>query len=71
MGGHETICLQTNDEYLYELPKIHKVITLLKPILSMIGPAQRNIAKGLTDILEPAVQLHSQRCISDSFIFVH
>ena len=37
----------------------------------MVDTAQHSLAKGLTDILEPVVQLHAQRCISDSFIFAY
>ena len=54
---------------LYGLPKIHKAGTPLRPILSMIGSAQHELAKWLTTILKPVLEHYSTYCIRDSFTF--
>ena len=41
---------------LYSLLKTHKVPPIpLSPILSMVGSAQHELAKWLTEVLEPVV----------------
>ena len=38
---------------MYGLPKIHKPNVPLRPILSMIGSAQHELAKWLSEVLDP------------------
>ena len=54
---------------MYGLPKTYKKDVPLRPILSMTGSAQRQLAKWLTFLLDPVLQLSSTNCIPDSFIF--
>ena len=54
---------------LYGLPKTHKVGTPLRPILSMIGSPQHNLAKYLNGLLQPVVTKYSRYTIRDSFEF--
>ena len=55
---------------MYGLPKIHKKNTPLCPILSMIGSAQHELAKYLSFILQPVLDLYSfTNCVKNSFIF--
>ena len=42
----------------------------LRPILSMTGSAQHQLAKWLTSLLQPILQNLSPNCVSDSFTFV-
>ena len=55
---------------MYGLPKIHKKDVPLRPILSMTGSAQHQLAKWLTSLLQPVLQNFSSNCLSDSFTFV-
>ena len=55
---------------MYGLPKIHKKDVPLRPILSMTGSAQHQLAKWLTSLLQPVLQNLSSNCLSDSFTFV-
>ena len=41
----------------------------LRPILSMIGSAQHELAKWLSEVLDPVLQKYSKHCIMDSFTF--
>ena len=54
---------------MYGLPKIHKPNVPLRPILSMIGSAQHELAKWLSAVLDPVLQKYSKHCIKDSFTF--
>ena len=54
---------------MYGLPKIHKQNAPCRPILSMIGSAQHELAKFLSALLQPVLELYSTTCISDSFSF--
>ena len=54
---------------MYGLPKTHKKDVPLRPILSMTGSAQHQLAKYLSSLLEPALTLYSSNCIRDSFTF--
>ena len=52
---------------MYGLPKIHKQDVPLRPILSMTGSAQHQLAQWLTSVIDPVLSLCSTYCISDSF----
>ena len=54
---------------MYGLPKPHKKDVPLRPILSMTGSAQHQLAKYLSSLLEPVLTLYSSKCIRDSFTF--
>ena len=54
---------------MYGLPKIHKVGTPLRPILSMVNSAQHALAKWLASLLQPVLDEYSSFCIKDSFTF--
>ena len=54
---------------MYGLPKIHKKDVPLRPILSMTGSAQHQLAKWLPSLLQPVLQ-NLSNCVSDSFTFV-
>ena len=54
---------------MYGLPKIHKKEIPCRPILSMIGSAQHELAKFLSAVLQPVLNLYSNNCIADSFSF--
>ena len=56
--------------HMYGFPKIHKKDVPLRPILSMTGSAQHQLAKWLTSLLQPVLQNLSSNCLSDSFTFV-
>ncbi len=56
---------------MYGLPKTHKPNVPLRPILSMVGSAQHELAKWLSEILAPVLELYSKNCISDSFSFAN
>ena len=49
------------------LPKIHKKDVPLRPILSMTGSSQHQLAQWLTSVIDPVLSLYSTYCISDSF----
>ena len=52
---------------MYGLPKIHNANVSLRPIFSMIGSAQHELAKWLSEVLDPVLQKYSKHCIKDSF----
>ena len=54
---------------MYGLPKTHKASIPLRPIPSMIGSSQNELAKWLCTILQPVLNRYSTRCIKDSFSF--
>lgn len=54
---------------MYGLPKIHKKDVPLRPILSMTGSAQHQLAQWLSSVIDPVLSLYSSHCISDSFTF--
>ena len=54
---------------MYGVPKIHKAGVPLRPILSMVGSAQHELAKWLAEVLIPVSNMYSTYCISDSFVF--
>ena len=56
---------------MYGLPKIHKKDVPFRPILSMTGSAQHQLATWLTSVLQPVLFLYSSYCIQDSFSFVN
>ena len=56
---------------MYGLPKIHKQNTPLRPILSMIGSAQHELAKWLSEVLKPVTDHYSTFCVRDSFTFAN
>ena len=55
---------------MYGLPKIHKNYCPLRPILSMIGSPQNNLAKYLVKILVPVLDKFSNYSLKDSFQFI-
>ena len=54
---------------MYGLPKIHKLCVPPRAILYMIGSAQHELAKWLSEALDPVLQKYSKHCIKDSFTF--
>ena len=54
---------------MYGLPKTHKASIPLKPILSMIGLSQHELAKWLCRVLQAVLDRYSARSIKDSFTF--
>ena len=52
---------------MYGLPKTHKQNVPLRPILSMVGSAQHQLAKWLGELLQPALESVSRIVIKDSF----
>ena len=56
---------------MYGLPKIHKKDVPLRPILSMTGSSQHQLAQWLTSVIDPVLSLYSTFCISDSFSFAN
>ena len=55
---------------LYGLPKIHKPNPIpLRPILSMAGSAQHELARWLCELLKPVVDKYSLHVVPDSFTF--
>ena len=54
---------------MYGLPKTHKENVPLRPISSMVGSSQLELAKWLSDILEPVLKRYSTHCVKDSFTF--
>ena len=55
---------------MYSLPKTHKKDAPLRLILSMTGSSQHQLAKWLTFLLDPVLQVFSPNCIPNSFTFV-
>ena len=55
---------------MYCLPK-HKENIPLRPILSMIGSSQHELAKWLAGIVVPVLKLYSSHCVKDSFTFAN
>ena len=56
---------------MYGLPKTHKKDIPLRPILSMIGSSQHELAKWLSEVLAPVLRLYSLNCVKDSFTFAN
>ena len=56
---------------MYGLPKTHKEDIPLRPILSMIGSSQHELAKWLAEILAPVLKLYSSYSVKDSFTFAN
>ena len=56
---------------MYGLPKTHKENIPLRPILSMIGSSQHELAKWLSKVLAPVLKLYSSNCVKDSFTFAN
>ena len=54
---------------MYGVPKIHKADIPLRPILSMINSPQHELAKLLTEILQPVVNKYSTFTVKDTFEF--
>ena len=55
---------------MYGLPKVHKPNPIpLRPILSMVGSAQHELARWLTEVLQPVLNRYSVHVIKDSFAF--
>ena len=54
---------------MYKLPEIHKQNAPCRPIPSMIGSAQHELAKFLAALLQPVLNHYSINCIQDSFTF--
>ena len=54
---------------MYGLPKTRKEDIPLRPILSMIGSSQHELAKWLSEVLAPVLKLYSSNCVEDSFTF--
>ena len=54
---------------MYGFSKIHKQDVPLRPMLSMTGLAQHQLAQWLTSVIDSVFSLHSTLCISDSFTF--
>ena len=55
---------------LYGLPKIHKNDCPLRPILSMIGSPQIDLAKFLVKTLAPVLDKFLNYSLKDSFQFI-
>ena len=55
---------------MYGLPKVHKPDPIpLRPILSMVGCAQHEMARWLAEILQPVLFRFSSHLVKDSFEF--
>ena len=55
---------------MYGLPKLHKPEPIpLRPILSMVGSAQHEMARWLKEFLEPVLERYSSRLVKDTFSF--
>ena len=55
---------------MYGVPKVHKPDLIpLRPILSMTASAQHELARWLTEVLEPVLRRFSSHVVSDSFNF--
>ena len=55
---------------MYGLPKVHKPKPIpLRPILSMVGSAQHELARWLAEVIRPVLQRYSANTVKDSFSF--
>ena len=54
---------------MYGLPKTHKSSVPLRPILSMTGAPQHELAKWLATVLQPVVKKYSDHTVKDTFAF--
>ena len=55
---------------MYGLPKVHKPKAIpLRPILSMVGSAQHELARWLAEVIRPVLQRYSANTVKDSFSF--
>ena len=55
---------------MYGLPKVHKAKPIpLRPILSMVGSAQHELARWLAEVLQPVLTHYSFNVVKDSFSF--
>ena len=54
---------------MYGLSKTHKTDIPLRPILSMVGSSQHELAKFLAVTLQPVLEFYSSFCIQNSFSF--
>ena len=54
---------------MYGLPKIHKKLVPLRPIVSMSGSCQYAVSRWLSDLLSPVLDLYSTYCVKDTFEF--
>ena len=54
---------------MYGISKTHKKDVPLRPILSMVSLAQHELAKFLSAILQPVLDLYCSNCTKDSFSF--
>ena len=54
---------------MYGLPKVHKVNTPMRPILSMTGSPQYKVSQWICELLQPVVQKYGVHCVKDSFTF--
>ena len=57
---------------MYGLPKVHMYKPSpipLRPILSVVGSAQHEMARWLAEVLEPVLKRFSSHVVSDSFQF--
>ena len=54
---------------MYGLPKVHKPSVPVRPIFSMIGSSQNELAKWLSVLLQLVLGRYSSRCIKDFFTF--
>ena len=52
---------------MYGLPKTHKTDIPFRPILSVVGSSQHELAIFLSVTLQPVLELYSSFCIQDSF----
>ena len=53
----------------YGVPNTHKPDVFLRPILFMIGLSQHQLAKYLSALLQPVIEIYSNNCMKDSFLF--
>ena len=55
---------------MYGLPKVHKPKPIpLRPILSMVGSAQHELARWLAEVIRPVLNRYSSNVVKDSFSF--
>ena len=54
---------------MYGMPKINKKDVPLRPILSLTGSAQHQLAEWFTSVIDSILSLYFTRCISDFFTF--
>ena len=55
--------------HMHGLPKMHKEDVPFRPILSMIGSSQHELAKWLSEVLAQVLKLYSSNCVKDSSTF--